>query len=57
MLDDRAATIELDRLLSDALALADRLECTLVAIHVDEARNLLRTGSRIGAVVASLNLQ
>lgn len=40
-MDDCAAKAELDRLLTAALALADRLGLTMVAIHVDEARNRL----------------
>jgi hypothetical protein len=40
-MDDRAATTELHRALSEALDMADRLDLTMVAIHIDEARNLL----------------
>ncbi|MCU6455890.1 hypothetical protein LPN01_17565 [Sphingomonas sp. A2-49] len=53
---DRAAFAELDRLLGAALDLADRLDMTMVAIHVDEARNLLRVGADSG-VIAPLSLQ
>ncbi|USU05119.1 hypothetical protein NF700_17145 [Sphingomonadaceae bacterium OTU29MARTA1] len=42
-MDKRAAMTELDRLLTTALRLADDLDMTMVAIHIDEARNLLAT--------------
>lgn len=40
-MDDRSTATELYRTLTEALDLADRLELTMVAIHIDEARNLL----------------
>ena len=40
-MDDLAAKAELARLLAHALEEADRLGLTMVAIHIDEARNLL----------------
>ena len=40
-MDDRATTAALRQLLTDALDLADGLDLTMVAIHSDEARNLL----------------
>ncbi len=33
--------VELQRLLAQALNLADGLDLTMVAIHIDEARNLM----------------
>lgn len=41
MMDEQAATAELHRLLTLALETADRLDLTMIAIHIDEARNLL----------------
>lgn len=41
-MDDVAHKTELDRLLGEALTLADTLGLTMVAIHLDEARNLLQ---------------
>lgn len=55
-MDNRATFAELDRLLGTALDLADRLDLTMVAIHVDEARALLRTGAEVGGTVP-LSLQ
>lgn len=40
-MDEHAAIVELHRLLTDALETADRLDLTMIAIHIDEARNLL----------------
>lgn len=40
-MDTHADEAELRRLLAAALALADRLELTMVAIHLDRARDLL----------------
>lgn len=40
-MDEHAAAAELHRLLTIALETADRLDLTMIAIHIDEARNLL----------------
>ncbi len=40
-MNDYTATTELHALLTAALDMADRLDLTMVAIHIDEARNLL----------------
>ena len=40
-MDDYAAAAELHAVLTAALDTADRLELTMVAIHIEEARNLL----------------
>lgn len=45
-MDEPTTKAELDRLLQTALALADRLGLTMVAIHLDEARNLLDAPSK-----------
>ena len=45
-MDEHAAVVELHRLLTTALETADRLDLTMIAIHIDEARNLLtQTGA------------
>lgn len=40
-MNDQEATAELYRALTLALELAERLDLTMIAIHVDEARMLL----------------
>lgn len=40
-MDEHAATVELHRLLTAALDMADHLGLTMTAIRIDEARNLL----------------
>ncbi len=42
-MNDHAKIVELQRLLAQALEVADGLDLTMAAIHIDEALNLIAT--------------